>query len=159
MPSARASLGLCAAQHRLYAVGGERKRHWYWPFASRYSHANEAYDPHTDGWYIRARVPTPRSSLGLTEVDDRLFAIGGMRKTGWFWPFIGHHPTDANEEHRPDLNAWVEATPLVGARESAGVTALYGDIYAVGGIADQGAAHPDAERLYVVSLFYVQRRL
>ena len=38
----------------------------------------EAYDPATDTWTTKARMPTPRSALATAVMDGRLYALGGF---------------------------------------------------------------------------------
>jgi energy-converting hydrogenase Eha subunit A len=59
------------APKRIYVMGGIDS------FLS--TDLNQVYDPEEDVWTTGARMPTPRSSLGVAVVNDILYAIGGCQ--------------------------------------------------------------------------------
>jgi N-acetylneuraminic acid mutarotase len=63
-----------SASPKIYVVGGE-----YYNNCTERSVTNltQIYDPQTDSWSAGASIPTARSYLSLTNIDDTLFAIGG----------------------------------------------------------------------------------
>ena len=58
-----------AAPERIYVLGGSY-------YSSTYN-LTQIYDPEVDVWTIGTPLPTPRRSLGVTVVDDRIYVIGG----------------------------------------------------------------------------------
>jgi N-acetylneuraminic acid mutarotase len=72
------------APRRIYVVGGFDQ--------SNYSNATHAYDFERDVWSSGALMPTARAYLGLTVVDDTLYAIGG---------FDGLNLLTVNEQYAP----------------------------------------------------------
>jgi N-acetylneuraminic acid mutarotase len=76
MPTARAGLGCVAVQGRIYAIGGQN--------GSMILATVEEYDPATDTWATWAdmwstdpAIPTRRWALSASEVNGRIYAIGG----------------------------------------------------------------------------------
>jgi len=53
---------------------------------------HHVYDPESDSWSIATPMPTPRLSLGVAVVDDKLYAIGG---------YYGSDPRNENERYTP----------------------------------------------------------
>ena len=43
---------------------------------------NEQYDPATNTWTIETPMPTARHGLGVTSIDDKIYAIGGGPNPG-----------------------------------------------------------------------------
>jgi hypothetical protein len=72
------------APRRIYVVGGFDQ--------SNYSNATHVYDFERDFWSSGALMPTARAYLGLTVVDDTLYAIGG---------FDGLNLLTVNEQYVP----------------------------------------------------------
>ena len=59
---------------RIYCVGG---------FTSEFTGQSEVYTPENDSWSPIAPMPTARAYLGLAEVKDVLYAIGGFDGSNW----------------------------------------------------------------------------
>jgi non-specific serine/threonine protein kinase len=78
MPTARGGLGAAALGTECHVVGGED---WALPLPGTFG-AHEVYDASTGAWTTRADMPTARHGLGLTWVDDRLYAVGGGPQQG-----------------------------------------------------------------------------
>ena len=58
------------APKKIYVMGGFTS--FYWP-----TNKNQVYDSEKDTWSSGADMPTPLFDLGVTAVDDQLYAIGG----------------------------------------------------------------------------------
>jgi hypothetical protein len=56
---------------------------------------NQVYDPEADTWVAGPAMPTARYGLGVSVIDDSLYAIGG--REGWF----GSPVSAANERYTP----------------------------------------------------------
>jgi N-acetylneuraminic acid mutarotase len=59
-----------AAPKKIYVIGGFIG--FYWP-----TNKTQVYDPEKDTWSSGADMPTPLFGLGVTVVNDQLYAIGG----------------------------------------------------------------------------------
>jgi N-acetylneuraminic acid mutarotase len=81
--TAEATLGFMAPS-RIYYIGG---------FAvNSFADKTYVYDPENNDWTNGTSMPTPRGYLGLTAIDDVLFAIGGYNGEKWL---------DTNEQYKP----------------------------------------------------------
>lgn len=93
MPSARHSATTAVVNGRLYVIGGEG------PTATGYGElqVNEEYNPITRTWRTMTRMPTPRSHLGGTAYNGKIYVIGGATTVG-----VGNfHTTGVNEMFDP----------------------------------------------------------
>ena len=52
-------------------------------FFDSYSGGVQVYNPSNNSWSTGISMPTPRAYLGLAEVDDILYAIGGFNGQSW----------------------------------------------------------------------------
>jgi hypothetical protein len=114
----RASLAAAALGGRLYAVGGQD---------GRATHASaEVFDPGAGRWLaLGAPLHHPRKYLGLAAAGGRLVAVGGM--SGARLRLGGAEALDPRE------GRWQALPPMACPRSSAGVAALHGCVYVVGG--------------------------
>ena len=55
-------------------LGGERRQGTF--------DNNERYDPDINTWTIETPMPTARHGLGVTSIDDKIYAIGGGPNPG-----------------------------------------------------------------------------
>ena len=116
-------------QGKLYAIGGYLTEE---PHAGEKTGLNYEYDPDRDRWYTdRAKMPTPRSHLGIGVVGDKLYAIGGQ--TSCLWGLLPNVTTGANEAYDPISNRWSRENPLPRARSAFGIGEDGGALYLFGG--------------------------
>ena len=96
----------------------------------------EAYDPATDTWTKKADMPTARALLSTSEVNGKIYAIGGETP---------HHGTalSAVEEYDPTTDRWTEKANMPTPRPYLSTSEVNGKIYAIGGVA-QGALREPA---------------
>lgn len=73
IPTKRAGLGTGVVNGLIYAVGGVPIPGDTQGFLSTV----EAYDPITNKWTTNAKMPTPRTELGVGVLGNTLYAIGG----------------------------------------------------------------------------------
>lgn len=129
MPTPRAALGVVAASNgKIYAIGGGVCNGTQCTDSS----AVEEYDPATDSWRGRTRMPTARGNLGVVAASNgKLYAIGGC-------PGNPCEPTDKVEEYDPETDTWRTRASMPTARGDAGVVAASnGRIYVIGGCPGQ----------------------
>jgi N-acetylneuraminic acid mutarotase len=124
MPRARASFGAALVDGLVYLVGGIGGN-------GQPVREVDVYDPAEDTWSTRAALPTPRSALGVTVVENlgvitsgpkSIVASGGL--------LLGGVPTAIVEEYIIDDDAWVARAALPAARHSAAAVsvAVFGDV-------------------------------
>jgi N-acetylneuraminic acid mutarotase len=83
--SASVTSGVYAPQ-RIYVIGGKEAVSYNYTWI---------YNPENNSWSKGADLPTPRGSLGVSVVDDILYAIGGSGKIN------GDNPVPVNERYVP----------------------------------------------------------
>jgi N-acetylneuraminic acid mutarotase len=129
LPSGRAEIGVTAARGKVYVLAGNAN--------GTLVTTVSVYDPSSNTWSDIAPVPGPaRDHVGAVTVDDKVYAIGGL--TGWPGPSV------ASVYMYDPLNAaagWVTKASLPIARGAAGVGAINGKIYVVGGLAGSVAVN------------------
>jgi hypothetical protein len=120
MPIAAKNLAAGSLNGLIYAVGGDND---FNVFSS-----NQAYDPATDTWTIKASMPTPRNFLAVGVVNDILYAIGGA----------GDGFRSDVEAYDPTTDTWTIKAPMPTPRYGLGLGVVDGVIYAIGGISPSG---------------------
>ncbi len=83
-----------------------------------------------DTWTKKAPMPTARSLLSTSAVNDKIYAIGG--KSGG----IG---SSVVEQYDPVTDTWTTKTSMPTARQWLSTSAVNGKIYAIGGNTQAGA--------------------
>ena len=81
-------------------------------------------------WSQRAAMPTGRSRAAGSQIDGRLFVVGGETADG---------DTDAMEIYNPDLDIWQSLPERPVAARSAAAATLDGKLYVAGGCAGERA--------------------
>ncbi len=121
MPVGLHHVGIGVSGGKLYVIGGYKQSGitvWQ-PVATVY-----AYDPTNDTWIERTPMPTPRGALSVTELEGKLYAIGGYdRKAN----------VAAVEVYDPEQNTWAERAPLRTPRDHLTTATVAGKVYAIGG--------------------------
>lgn len=105
-------------QQRLYAVGG-------WTYEYKSTASAETYDPNTNLWTEISPMIQCRCGVGLTVLDDFIYAVGGHD---------GRKHLNSVERYDVHKKQWFEDVPnMKYSRTSVGVVTLDGHIYAIGG--------------------------
>ena len=121
MPVGLHHVGIGVSGGKLYIIGGYKMSGlsvWH-PVATVY-----AYDPTADTWTERAPMPTPRGALSVTELDGKLYAIGGYDREA---------NIAAVEVYDPEQNTWAERAPLPTPRDHLATATVSGKVYVIGG--------------------------
>lgn len=71
-------------------------------------------------------MPTARGALGATEIEGKIYAIGGVARDG-------RPNSAANEAYDPASDRWVSRAPLLTPRDHLAVIAWQKRLYAIGG--------------------------
>ncbi|XP_064334066.1 kelch-like protein 20 isoform X1 [Camelus dromedarius] len=85
----------------------------------------ERYDPQTNEWRMVASMSKRRCGVGVSVLDDLLYAVGGHDGSSYL---------NSVERYDPKTNQWSsDVAPTSTCRTSVGVAVLGGFLYAVGG--------------------------
>lgn len=120
LPVGLSGAAVASADGKLYVFGGGSD--------SGSVDTTYEYDPATDIWTQKAPMPGgPRSYAAATALNGKMYVAGG-------WPDLRTF-----EEYDPATDTWATKTPLLRGRQSPGLVAIGGYIYAVGGGSGWGA--------------------
>ncbi|MGA9348789.1 MAG: S8 family serine peptidase, partial [Anaerolineae bacterium] len=120
LPVGLSGTAVAAADGKLYVFGGDSD--------SGSVNTTYEYDPAADIWTQKASMPAgPRSYAAATALNDKIYVAGG-------WPDLRTF-----EEYDPATDIWATKAPLLRGRQSPGLVAIGGFIYAVGGGSGWGA--------------------
>uniref|UniRef100_G3PQ87 Kelch-like protein 20 n=1 Tax=Gasterosteus aculeatus aculeatus TaxID=481459 RepID=G3PQ87_GASAC len=94
-------------------------------FATSHVSFVERYDPQTNEWRMVASMSKRRCGVGVSVLDDLLYAVGGHDGSSYL---------NSVERYDPKTNQWSsDVAPTSTCRTSVGVAVLGGYLYAVGG--------------------------
>ncbi len=120
MPTARAGVGVCAFEGKIYVVGGYGQDGKVLPNV-------EQYDPVSNTWKKLTDMKVPRAYPSLVALNGKLYAIGGENPSG-----CGHNVSSI-ERYDPSTDSWKVLMPM----PTLGIThvgAVAGKITALGGL-------------------------
>lgn len=125
---AQEGLGAAAVGNTVFAIGGNIE-------AAR----NDAFDALTNTWSAKTPVPTGRvEAAGVIAVGGLIYVISGLCRS----TCSPNVMTNAVEVYDPAANTWSVKAPIPTARNRAGVVALNGKIYVIGGYVISPSAGP-----------------
>ncbi len=115
LPRAATGMAVAAANGKLYVFGGNVT-------GGTLLDTTLEYDPATQVWSEKARLPSgPRTYAVATELGGKIYVVGGWQALRTL------------ECYDPATDSWTSLPPLPTGRQSLGLVALDGHIYAVGG--------------------------
>lgn len=126
MPTARADLGLAAANGKLYAIGGIQGT-TYLATVEEFTPGADAADP--GAWIARSAMPTARSDIATAVVDGRIFVFGGFNLA---------QPLQTTEAYEPVAESWTARAPVLLPVAGAFGAALDGHVFLIGGVTGGG---------------------
>ncbi len=88
-------------------------------------------------WAQGVPAPTKRTEIAAVALDGKIYVVGGFRRPS----ITNMHDfaiSRAVEVYDPAANAWSVTTPLPEGRHHAGIAALDGYVYVIGGFAKSG---------------------
>jgi N-acetylneuraminic acid mutarotase len=112
---ARYSCGLAVVGNKIYAIGGSSLKgtsslqHGFLPTAGMVLNSVEEYDPMTDTWIGKTKMPTARYGFTTIVCENKIYCLGGS---------IDHPPygaptkTNAFEVYDPATNGWTAKNPM-----------------------------------------------
>ena len=128
MPTSRIQFGVGVVAGKIYAIGGlvdpEKPRE---PWRANLV---EVYDPVSDTWAKRAKMPTRRDGMRAAVIDDTIYAIGGSGwpQVGAGGPFLG-----TIEAYEPRINRWTKRPDMPNLRSGFSIVVIADKIYLIGG--------------------------
>jgi N-acetylneuraminic acid mutarotase len=127
MPTARHFLTAAAVNGKIYAIGGTVNQ------TGNILSTVEVYDPSANSWSTAASMPTARFGLAAAVVNGKIYAIGGQG-------LYSGSPVNLStvEAYDPSTNTWTTAPSMPTARYGLAAAAVNGNIYAIGGISNNG---------------------
>ena len=130
MPTSRTQFGIGVVAGKIYAIGGyvhprNRKPDEPWRLD-----LVETYDPATDTWAKRAKMPTRRDGFGAEVVRETIYAIGG---SGWPHDGQGGPALATIEAYYPKTNRWRKKPDMPTLRWVFSTVVVAEKIYLIGG--------------------------
>jgi N-acetylneuraminic acid mutarotase len=128
MPTPRNSFAIAVYENKIYVIGGETNL----PRGNGdtgISSINQAYDPATDTWETKASMPTPRSQLGASVVDGKIYLMGGVQIDQNYPDYY----STMNEVYDPKTDTWTTKPSLPKEVTSPVSIAIGTKIYLMGG--------------------------
>ena len=149
MPTARSGVSVSVVDGKIYAIGGTNLKTVQVPrgFNSESEELAtvEMYDPVTDTWTQKADMPIRKKTMTCV-VDGKIYAIGG-------WLTTNEKPHLATVEvYDPATDTWSTAESMNGARCSAAIGVVNGEIYAIGGLGSPPIQDQEQPDLYLSSV-------
>ena len=135
MSGPRIQSGLGAVEGKIYCIGGSVHPLDKEPGDPGRIDLVEVYDPATDMWVKRARMPTKRDGFGVGVVNKRIYAIGG---SGWPQVGPGGPFLKVIEAYNPQINRWRNRDKMPELRLAFSTVVLDGAIYLIGGFVWEG---------------------
>ena len=120
--------GLSVVAGKIYAVGGTLDE-WK-PNVPFRIDLVQVYDPLTDTWAKRAKMPTRRDEVKAVVVNEKIYAIGGAG-----WPQILHGGPNLStiEEYDPKINRWQKKKDMPNLRSAFATIVIENNVYLIGG--------------------------
>lgn len=125
MPSSRTNLAVGVVGGILYAVGGVCCDPGP---GNRVYDTVEAYDPVSNTWTTKARMPTQRNAPIVGVAGQILYVAGGYGGPE------GNVPANTMDAYDPIKNAWTRKSPLPGDRNFLALAGVKGTLYAIGAV-------------------------
>lgn len=123
LPRARGSISVVAHRGRIHALGGavgddfRTKRSVDW---------HTVWDPKTDKWETRSRLPVGRDHMGVVVIGDAIHVIGGRIHSA-------SHNVGFHDLYLIGRDSWAKRAPMPTARSGHGAVLYRGSIFVMGG--------------------------
>jgi N-acetylneuraminic acid mutarotase len=140
MPTPRDGLGAAAFQGKIYCFGGRNVSKDY----SISTNFNEVYDTETDSWETKTPMPTARSGLQASEVDGKIYLIGGRIESE---SSSTAEKSAQVEIYDPATDTWAAGSPIPTAVAGYASAVLDGKIYVISGVAS-GSTRTNLTQIY-----------
>lgn len=126
----RRQFGIGGVVEKIYLIGGVLFFGDREPGAPARLDLVEMYDPATDTWTKRAKMPTRRDGVQTAILNDRIYVIGGA---GWPMGFRGGPRLATIEVYHPKTNQWKKKRDMPTLKIGFSTVVIAGKIYLIGG--------------------------
>ena len=134
MPTVRSDFSTCVVDGKIFVIGGSLQLEWD-EYGDLSLSTVEMYDPETDTWAGKANMPTVRSNVSVSVVDDKIYAIGGSKMKKYQVPRgFGNESEELPtvEMYDPATDTWTQKADMPTPRKTK-TCVVDGKIYAIGG--------------------------
>ena len=134
MPTARSDFSTCVVDGKIFVIGGSLRLKWD-EYGDMSISTVEMYNPETDTWEGKAKMPTVRSGVSVSVVDGKIYAIGGskMKKIQVPRGFkTGSEELPTVEMYDPATDTWTQKANMPTPKKTK-TCVVDGKIYAIGG--------------------------
>ena len=141
MPFPCTNFGTGVVEGKVYIIGGLADFNKGIPNSLAWTDRVEAYDPKTDTWMTRAKMPTRRDYFGVGVISNRIYLIGGRG-----WPQVGKLGGSflpVTEEYNPKTNRWQKRNDILDLRLYSSTVVVGEQIYLIGGFVWQNGIRKD----------------
>ena len=141
MPFPCINFGIGVVAGQVYIIGGLADFNKGVPNSLEWTDRVEAYDPKTDTWAKRAKMPTRRDYFGVGVVSNRIYLIGGRG-----WPQVGNLGGSflpVTEEYNPKTNQWQKKNDILDLRLYSSTVVVGDQIFLIGGFVWQDGLRKD----------------
>ncbi|MDE0427067.1 MAG: sigma-70 family RNA polymerase sigma factor [Candidatus Poribacteria bacterium] len=141
MPFPCSNFGIGVVAGKVYTIGGLADSNKEESNSLKWTDRVEVYDPQTDTWAERAKMPTRRDYFGVGVVNNRIYVIGGRG-----WPQVGNPSgtfLTVVEEYNPETNQWRKKNDILDLRLYSSTVVVDDQIYLIGGFVWQDGLRRD----------------
>lgn len=129
MPIPRIQFGIGVVAGKIYAIGGYLHPRDREPGDPWRVDLVEVYDPASDTWAKRAKMPTRRDGVQAAVIRDTIYAIGGA---GWPQVGAGGPVLGTIEVYEPRINRWTKKPEMPNPRTVFSTVVIADKIYLIG---------------------------
>lgn len=100
---------------------------------------NWEYDPATDKWTARKKMPRPAHHIMIASLQNKIYVFGGFVRPA---AYPAWQPISNAWVYDPATNSWKALAPMPTPRGAGQAVALDGKIYVIGGAMSNRPGHP-----------------
>lgn len=136
---------------KIYAIGGYLHPKDWKPGHQGRLDLVEIYDPVSDTWTKRAKMPTRRDGFGTAVIDDTIYVIGGAG-----WPQVGNQGgpyLGTIEVYEPRINRWTKRPDMPNLRSGFSTIVIADKIHLIGGFDVQAGGAAVGDRIESIEVY------
>jgi N-acetylneuraminic acid mutarotase len=139
MPTVRHHYATAVVDSLIYVIGG---RVGYWGDVLTLVGVVEAYSPHSNTWYTRASMLTPRSAHAAAVLGGKIYTFGGEIPDVY----------SETEVYDPATDSWTGLSPMLMPRHGTGGVVVGDTIFIIGGGKRMGLAPDNSNDGFVLGI-------